>query len=312
MLFGREPTGGEATEETLDYSLVQSLRAGEDFAGFDDIGDAVMQSTNALASSSNSHRDRDLPNSSPYSVPRGMGNPSNGYGTASTSSFNFPTRASSSTLNPILNQPVPTVPPDLGADSGRSGSEDPSASSHYMQDTSEGRSSSFKRKASASVTEGLDEGVGDGPERTKKKRNRAVLSCVPCKARKIKCDRMLPCESCVKRGMTEECRWEDTIKVPPPQTFASASEVAALSRRLKAVEQRLAKFPIDATLQTNSKGEKASVKVMAAPGLGDHEHDDLPDDHDEQQAAVGALEELALGELVLSARPNCELLRQFP
>ena len=120
---------------------------------------------------------------------------------------------------------------------------------------------------------------------------------------------MLPCESCVKRGLTEECRWEDIVKVPPPQPFASAIEVAALTRRLKAVEEKLACFPADFTLEASAGGTGASVKVKSAPPAPAavavaQEPDDHLDDHDEQQAAVGALEELALGELVLSARPN--------
>jgi hypothetical protein len=37
------------------------------------------------------------------------------------------------------------------------------------------------------------------------KRPRPVLSCIPCRARKLKCNRASPCEQCVKAGRVEEC-----------------------------------------------------------------------------------------------------------
>jgi hypothetical protein len=47
-------------------------------------------------------------------------------------------------------------------------------------------------------------------EAEKKRRRRHPLSCVPCKDRKIKCDRNVPnCSSCVVRGIQRQCRWGD-------------------------------------------------------------------------------------------------------
>ncbi|KAH8918072.1 hypothetical protein BT69DRAFT_1354194 [Atractiella rhizophila] len=50
------------------------------------------------------------------------------------------------------------------------------------------------------------EGNSSGEE-GKKKRNRAALSCIQCKTRKVKCDRnsVAGCSNCVRRG--EECQW---------------------------------------------------------------------------------------------------------
>ncbi|POS80991.1 hypothetical protein DHEL01_v200619 [Diaporthe helianthi] len=48
--------------------------------------------------------------------------------------------------------------------------------------------------------------LGD-PRRKVIKRNRQVVSCVPCRTRKLKCDRQQPCTSCVKRSDAVSCRF---------------------------------------------------------------------------------------------------------
>lgn len=48
--------------------------------------------------------------------------------------------------------------------------------------------------------------LGD-PHRKVIKRNRQVVSCVPCRNRKLKCDRQQPCTSCVKRSDAVSCRF---------------------------------------------------------------------------------------------------------
>ncbi|KAG8169040.1 hypothetical protein KVR01_001789 [Diaporthe batatas] len=48
--------------------------------------------------------------------------------------------------------------------------------------------------------------LGD-PHRKVIKRNRQVVSCIPCRTRKLKCDRQQPCTSCVKRSDAVSCRF---------------------------------------------------------------------------------------------------------
>lgn len=45
------------------------------------------------------------------------------------------------------------------------------------------------------------------PHRKVIKRNRQVVSCVPCRNRKLKCDRQQPCASCVRRHDEDACRF---------------------------------------------------------------------------------------------------------
>lgn len=47
----------------------------------------------------------------------------------------------------------------------------------------------------------------DEEGKPKRKRRRQALSCMPCKRRKIRCDRKHPCTPCVKRNDQASCLW---------------------------------------------------------------------------------------------------------
>ncbi len=54
------------------------------------------------------------------------------------------------------------------------------------------------------------------PEGTRpppKRRNRKAVSCVSCREKKIKCDRVVPCNQCIKRGEQDQCRIEQKPKI---------------------------------------------------------------------------------------------------
>lgn len=55
--------------------------------------------------------------------------------------------------------------------------------------------------------DGADEDGQDMEEKPKRKRRRQALSCIPCKRRKIRCDRNHPCTPCIKRNDQAQCRW---------------------------------------------------------------------------------------------------------
>lgn len=52
-----------------------------------------------------------------------------------------------------------------------------------------------------------DSEFGDGGK-VKRRRNRAALSCTECHRRKQQCDRKVPCNRCIKRGLASMCRME--------------------------------------------------------------------------------------------------------
>lgn len=54
-----------------------------------------------------------------------------------------------------------------------------------------------------------------------RKRNRTLLLCLQCRKRKVKCDRRMPCLSCIKHKTSNECDYSgDTIKQAPNSDFA--------------------------------------------------------------------------------------------
>ena len=45
-----------------------------------------------------------------------------------------------------------------------------------------------------------------------KRKVREPKACYPCHARKVKCDRKLPCDGCIKRDHAELCTYERPLK----------------------------------------------------------------------------------------------------
>ncbi|GAA5916265.1 hypothetical protein JCM8208_001719 [Rhodotorula glutinis] len=83
------------------------------------------------------------------------------------------------------------------------------------------------RAANDSDGDDGDDGEGSGRKR------RIPLSCTECVRRKIKCDRGMPCSSCVRRKRVEFCTFEDEDPTTP---YAQTTEVRALARRLAHLE----------------------------------------------------------------------------
>ncbi|EST06430.1 Zn(2)-C6 fungal-type DNA-binding domain protein [Kalmanozyma brasiliensis GHG001] len=54
---------------------------------------------------------------------------------------------------------------------------------------------------------------GEGARPPPKRRNRKAVSCVSCREKKIKCDRVVPCNQCIKRGEQDQCRIEQKPKI---------------------------------------------------------------------------------------------------
>lgn len=70
-----------------------------------------------------------------------------------------------------------------------------------------------------------------------RKRNRAALSCVACRERKIKCNRQVPCDQCIRRGDSELC-FLDPYKRGPP---ASQSKSVVVQAQLAAQAEQIAR-----------------------------------------------------------------------
>ncbi|KPV74666.1 uncharacterized protein RHOBADRAFT_53623 [Rhodotorula graminis WP1] len=186
---------------------------------------------------------------------------------------------------------------------------------------------SAKRSRSATAdVDATDPDASPAPVKVKRKRNRAALSCSACKKRKIKCDRKLPCEACIKRGEQGTCRWEQPKVEPPPQPFALAVEHEQLKQRvaiLEAVLQRLApdvyhEIALDMpVLPVPPRPVPAPVPAKVESAM---EEEDEDEDDDERESdgenvedAALVLEELAMMQHTatrMSSRSRTKTTRQ--
>ncbi|CUM65809.1 uncharacterized protein PRCAT00003457001 [Priceomyces carsonii] len=93
----------------------------------------------------------------------------------------------------------------------------------------------------------------------KRGRRRAPVSCLPCRKRKIKCDKATPCASCVDSGSTNLCIYtEQPWKKDVGDSFSSSNslrEVELLNNRIKYLEGILQ--------------EQLKTSYMASPMISD-------------------------------------------
>lgn len=125
-------------------------------------------------------------------------------------------------------------------------------------------SSSSRLNASASVLPSRER--GDFVQ-VPQKRPRPVLSCVECRRKKLKCDRLLPCEQCRKASQSAQCTYS-TRQGPPSHaqhTDESESETGQRVKR-KTTESKAelrdsvsSGFPVDTTPTTTTTTTAAPV-----------------------------------------------------
>ncbi|GAA5873325.1 hypothetical protein JCM16303_001092 [Sporobolomyces ruberrimus] len=102
---------------------------------------------------------------------------------------------------------------------------------------------------------GSQYGNGEDSKPNKKKhKGRAVLSCGECKRRKVKCDRKIPCATCIARGQADKCAWDDPLARPEGQPFALASQYDDVLARLDRIEGFLNALPSDVRAQAMKAG----------------------------------------------------------
>ncbi|KAL4953486.1 hypothetical protein BDW69DRAFT_200163 [Aspergillus filifer] len=96
----------------------------------------------------------------------------------------------------------------------------------------------------------------DRPQSLKRSRPRPVISCLRCRGKKLRCDRVTPCENCRKAGCASTCEYRDgqgtkkrtrlepgpATAVPPERSMLGVHSgiIEDLQRRLERVEELLA------------------------------------------------------------------------
>lgn len=100
------------------------------------------------------------------------------------------------------------------------------------------------------------------PRRNSRKRLRRTLSCLPCRLRKVRCDRLVPCQNCCRRGHEDQCR-----RNPPEGAgLTTASRTAPSTRNIHAHPSL--GFPTDVpqTVITPSQQVLPPTPSSVAPG----------------------------------------------
>ncbi|WWD22560.1 hypothetical protein CI109_107053 [Kwoniella shandongensis] len=127
-------------------------------------------------------------------------------------------------------------------------------------------SSGGKRQASEQVEEEYE-------TKKKIKRTRAKLTCLACKKRKTKCDKIYPCSACVTRGVGGECQYEEGID--PPRSSSLNASSSSPSDELLALQHKMEKLERALLSHSVTSGPHSEVDT---PASGQTTAVDSPDD----------------------------------
>ncbi len=82
------------------------------------------------------------------------------------------------------------------------------------------------------------------------KRTRVLLSCHPCRASKLKCNRLTPCGQCLKRGKPDACAY-----APRQEKSKPAKTMAARLKRLEGMVRGMVELEGGVSNNDNGSGE---------------------------------------------------------
>lgn len=133
------------------------------------------------------------------------------------------------------------------------------------------RSAESLEQAGEGATSGRSEPAardsGDSSSRPHKQtRKRNALNCTPCRKRKRKCDRQLPCASCIKRGESDQCNYtsidaQTTAQARHLQLLDSNADLRERIERLEALVRsysEAARLSDERSQRTRRLGEERS------------------------------------------------------
>ncbi|BGP18249.1 hypothetical protein JCM10213v2_006307 [Rhodosporidiobolus nylandii] len=135
-------------------------------------------------------------------------------------------------------------------------------------------------------TSGTAESSGAGGRKPK----RAVLSCSECRRLKLKCDRQVPCASCVKRGLSNLC---PDGSLQPTRTSKLAAGATALADRVELLENLLRDNGLGHAIPPLPSAANVAIDMAAkrreAEGKGPPEPRRRDEELDTISAGVGSL-----------------------
>ncbi|KAK2758715.1 hypothetical protein FQN54_003405 [Arachnomyces sp. PD_36] len=120
----------------------------------------------------------------------------------------------------------------------------------------------------------------EGQYRVVRKRNRVPLSCAPCRNRKLKCNRSVPCENCVKRGDAASCVYAQAGTRKRNLTNQSASNSPDdMQNRIDRLEGLVLSIMTNGPQSAGTSAANAAISGGGSSSSGPNTHDvDLNDD----------------------------------
>lgn len=86
--------------------------------------------------------------------------------------------------------------------------------------------------------------VTKGNELPHKRRDRKILVCINCRIKKNKCDRCMPCSSCIQLGLVDSCRYQTPTGVPERDSNNSTPENSKKFKQVVAVSYMFPYLPL--------------------------------------------------------------------
>ncbi|KAE8144141.1 hypothetical protein BDV25DRAFT_167557 [Aspergillus avenaceus] len=96
-----------------------------------------------------------------------------------------------------------------------------------------------------------------------KSKPRATASCHPCRTRKVKCNRLSPCEACVTRGIPEECKYSAPNE--DRQAIAQADMITELRGKVNRLREQIAQrgaYRCSSVSSEEDEEEAAAMEIV--------------------------------------------------
>ncbi|KAL9938010.1 hypothetical protein V8E36_003555 [Tilletia maclaganii] len=105
---------------------------------------------------------------------------------------------------------------------------DTTAALYVAESAAHALTAAFQQMETARSSAGSNSTGGGGRGgKVPRRRNRAVLSCLKCHQRRVKCDRKQPCTACIRYGAPEECKVPDNAKAQQQRNRINSTSTSA-------------------------------------------------------------------------------------
>ncbi|GAA5911432.1 Zn(II)2Cys6 transcription factor [Sporobolomyces salmoneus] len=108
-------------------------------------------------------------------------------------------------------------------------------------------------------------GDGGGLVKTKRTRNRKPASCAPCRKKKLRCNRVSPCDQCTAKNQEASCTWEGAEPLYTRRDEADTQELRDQVARLESLVRYLTSQKRDTPERLPSGSESPSSNFDSFP-----------------------------------------------